>query len=89
MEVDGDPGGQGPVDVGQVSLEPDVLLAAHGVVDVVAEEDVVGGPHVHRVEEVGRRAARPVRRLRSNTKSRSFTQSVASCYTWPLAKLST
>ena len=69
MEVDSDPGGQRPVDVGQVGLEPDVLLAAHGVVDVVAEEDVVGGPHVHRVEKVGRRAARPVRRLHRNAMS--------------------
>ena len=60
VEADSDPGSQGPVDPGQVTLQPDPLLAAICVVDVVAEEDVVGRPNIHRVEEVGRRPARPI-----------------------------
>ena len=36
VKVDSDPGGLAPVDVGQVRVEPDVLLAAHSVVDIVA-----------------------------------------------------
>jgi len=63
VEVDSDPWSLRPVNARQVLLEPDVLLAAHCVVDVVAQEDVVGGPDVHRVEKVRRRRARPVRRL--------------------------
>ena len=63
VEADGDPRGQGPVDPGQVALQPEPLLAALRVVDVVAEKDVVGRPNVHRVEEVRGRPARPVGRL--------------------------
>ena len=58
------PGRLGAVDVSEVLLEPDPLRAALGVVHVVAEEDVVRGADVCRVEEVGRRAAGSVRRLR-------------------------
>ena len=52
VEVDGDPGGDGAVDIGQVLLEPDVLGAALGVVYIVAEEDVVAGAHICGVVEV-------------------------------------
>ena len=69
VEADSDPGSQGPVNPGQVALQPEPLLAALRVVDVVAEEDVVGRPDIHRVEEVGGRAARPVGCLQGASQS--------------------
>ena len=68
MEIDSDPGCLAPVNVAQVRFEPDVLLAAHSVVDVVAQEDVVGWAHIDGVEEVGRRSAGSVWRLHSSAR---------------------
>ena len=60
MKIDSDPGSQGPVNLGQISLQPDPLLAALCIVHIIAEEDVVRRADIHRVEEVGGRPTRPV-----------------------------
>ncbi len=52
VEIYGRPRSAASINVSQVVFQPDPLLAALGIIYIVAQEDVVGGPHIHRIEEV-------------------------------------